>query len=104
MIEKFFLFNIKKIRIAEEFQMLEKITVNCSGGNKAGQKVWNFEMDSFKKVDCTSMSYSVGVQERNNFPDGSLSVSSESLEHVNQVMKPIIHQADESLRQLSPEQ
>lgn len=83
--------------------MREKITFNCSGTKSSARKVWTFEIENHEEPDCTSMHYAVSVHESKSFPDDSKAFAS-ALEHVDQAMRPIIHESDENLRQLSPEQ
>lgn len=84
--------------------MAETITVNCTTTNSKSseKKIWSFEIEDYNP-DCVSMTYRANIQEKNNFPEDT-KVGVGSVSHMHHMMKPIVYEADESLRELSPEQ
>lgn len=85
--------------------MEEKIRFNCSDESQMSstKKLWSVELEHLKKPDCTSLGFLISLRDRRDFPDGT-KVYWAQISHTKFVMNPIIYEADESLRELQPNQ
>jgi hypothetical protein len=78
--------------------------VNCSKAKKSPKKVLTFDItDSAEISNIYRKIFSILVQSNLNFEDTSKMYAAQ-ISHMHQVMRPIIHMADESLTDLSPAQ
>jgi hypothetical protein len=87
--------------VAEDFHQKLKVRVNCSISNGVGKKVLVFDTFDDRVRALYINPYGVIIQPKSDFP-GTKNQNLALFSHMRYVMKPIIHVADESLRELSP--
>lgn len=87
-------------RVSVDFKTPAKIRMNCTSGKKQAKKTLTLEATD-DAWDFTNKFFMMYVYDRRKFPDYERGTSAQ-FSHMHQVMRPIIHVADDSLRQLDP--
>lgn len=88
-------------RAVEDFHQPFSIQMNCTGG-KNSKKVLTIEATDDAQQYLFQKFFTTFVQDHRDFPEPT-NEKPAKVKHMNQVLKPIIHLADENLRELSPE-
>jgi hypothetical protein len=92
------------LRVSRDILPLKSVRVNCSGIKKSQQKVLTLDAtDAAAISDIYSKFFFVGVQNNLGYYDSS-KLCAAQIGHMHQVMRPVIHMADESLEDLKVEQ
>lgn len=87
--------------VAEDFHQKLRVRVNCSISKSVGKKVLVFDTFDDRVRALYTQPFGVIIQPKTDFPD-TKQQNLAHLSHMHHVMKPIIHVADESLRELNP--